>query len=358
MPPSLPAGVARLADANRNRAREAARTLEDLSRFVLRDGALAAELKRLRHAVPRGGALDVLARDTPGDPGTATTTAAESRRADVRAVAYAAGRRLTEALRVLEEASKLAGDAAGAAALERQRYAAYELERRVAARCPPARRTQFRLCVLLTEALCRRPWDEVLEGALRGGADCVQIREKDEPAGALLDRVRRVLDAAHRLTPACGERARAAVVVNDRPDVAAVAEADGVHVGQGDLPARAARCVVGEAALVGVSTSCIAEADAAAEAGADYCGVGPMFPTQTKHKPVLAGPAYLAEYLARPDAAPHLAIGGIAADRVPVLRAAGVQGVAVSAAVCSAEDPEAAAAELIAALPPDSNGTS
>lgn len=346
---STPAGIARLIDANGNRAREAARTLEDLSRFVLRDGALAGRLKRLRHGVPRTDPAGQHARDTPGDPGTAVTVASEASRCDTRDVAVAAGRRLTEALRVLEEAAKLRGDPAGASEVERLRYAAYELERLVVARCPPRRRTQFRLCVLLTQRWCRLPWDQVLEGALRGGADCIQVREKQMPAGLLLDRVRRVLDASHR--HASQQGSRAAVIVNDRPDVAAAAEADGVHVGQADLPARLARSVVGDDRLVGVSTGGLTEARAAKEAGADYCGVGPMFETSTKTKPTIAGPAYLAAYLAEADALPHLAIGGISAPQLPELRSVGVRGIAVTAAVCGADEPERATAELLAGLP-------
>ena len=139
--------------------------------------------------------------------------------------------------------------------------------------------------------------------------------------------------------------------MNDRPDVATLAGADGVHLGQGDLPAAAVRQIVGERMLIGVSTSSVAEAEAAKRAGADYVAVGPMFATTTKHKPVLAGPGYLREFLALGAGdLPHLAIGGVSPTNVRELIAAGARGVAVSGCVCGAADPGAVARELVQAM--------
>ena len=104
--------------------------------------------------------------------------------------------------------------------------------------------------------------------------------------------------------------------------------------------------------LVGVSTATVEQARAAVVAGADYCGVGPMFVTSTKHKPVISGPGYLERYLADPILAqrPHLAIGGITLENIGQLAAVGGRGVAVSSVVCGAEDPAAVCQGLIAGL--------
>ena len=352
--------VHRIIDANANRAREALRVMEDAARFLLDDAALAGELKALRHRlagvmaeVP--GLLDQ--RDTPGDVGTAIATEAERQRADAAAVALAAGKRLSEALRSLEEYGKTLGaeHAALPRAIEAMRYTGYELERRLNLAMSAGNRSGggafrgWRVCLLLTESLCRRPWREVLDAALDAGVDCVQVREKTMEGGALLERARAVAEACHAADRLPGALARlpggADCIVNDRPDVAALAGADGVHLGQRDLPADAARQIVGERLLIGVSTSSVAEAQAARDAGADYVGVGPTFTTTTKHKPTLAGPGYLRDFLAS-DAGvlPHLAIGGVSPANVHELIAAGARGIAASGCVCGAEDPGAVGA--------------
>ncbi len=128
------------------------------------------------------------------------------------------------------------------------------------------------------------------------------------------------------------------VIVNDRPDVALLGGADGVHLGQTDLPCREVRRLVGRQLIIGVSTHEIAHAEQAKRDGADYCGVGPMFHTTTKHKDHIAGPAYLQRYL-QWGKLPHLAIGGISPNNIDQLTAVDVQGVAVSSCVCSSEHP-------------------
>jgi thiamine-phosphate pyrophosphorylase len=334
----------RILDANANRAREAVRVMEEAARFLLDDADLAGQLKQLRHDL--AAALAPLGdlprhRDTPGDVGTAITTASETRRADVPAVAVAAGKRLSEALRAIEEYAKAGPEPAVAGAVEPLRYRGYDLEARLIAALGSGRPARWRLCLLLSERLCGRPWRDTLAAALAGGVDCVQVREKQLDGGDLKRRVDEVLSLARP--------AGASVIVNDRPDVALAAGADGVHLGQTDLPCVDVRRLVGRQLIVGVSTCRLEDADAARAAGADYCGVGPMFATTTKHKPDLAGPAYLRQYLAW-GKLPHLAIGGITPANIDQLAAIGVHGVAVSSAICCAQDPEAAARSLCAAL--------
>ncbi len=360
----LDAAIVRMLDANANRAREGLRTLEDAARFVLDDAVLASRGKAIRHglrdALDRGGLQAVLlaaSRDTAGDVGVAptVTAAAAPRHGDLSAMVLAAGHRATEALRVLAESCRLHDTTAAAApGLERLRYLAYDLQRDVlgglagrergavlageepaqaagelsALACP-----QFALCVLITESLCRRPWLEVAEAAIAGGADCLQLREKTLDDGELLQR-------ATRLTELCLKK-RVACIINDRVDIAILAKAHGVHLGQGDVPPAAARRLAGTRLWLGVSTHDEGEARAAIAAGADLCGVGAMFATSTKVRPP-SGPAYLKRYLELCRTGrnvPHLAIGGITPENIGELAAAGCRGVAVSSVVCGAEEP-------------------
>ena len=198
------------------------------------------------------------------------------------------------------------------------------------------------MCVLLTETACARPWAETLRAVLAGGADCVQVREKSLGDRDLLARVRAAIEIARPVG--------AAVVVNDRVDLALAAGADGVHVGQGDLPPDEVRRLAGDRLVVGASTHSLAEARAAVAAGAHVCGVGAMFASPTKPDVPPSGPAYLRAYLAEFPHVPHLAIGGIDAARAAELASLGCRGVAIGAAACAAHDPAAAVHAIRSAL--------
>lgn len=351
--------AARIIDANANRAREALRVMEDAARFLLDDAALAGELKSLRHdlrsaleALPIDAGALLAARDTPGDVGVGVSTPAERARGTTVDVAAAAGKRLTEALRSIEEAAKTLHPAEAAAGGEvgRLRYRAYDAEKRLMLALAAPRAAQWRLCVILTESLCVRPWLDVARAALDAGADCLQLREKSLDSRELLARARALLALVREHAGPGGRRA--AIIINDRPDIALLAGADGVHVGQTDLAVTDVRRLAGFGLLVGVSTATIEQARAALRDGASYCGVGPMFPTSTKHKDVISGPGYLREYLAHdPPLPPHLAIGGVNESTIGDLAAVGVRGAAVSSAVCGAADPALTTARLLAAIP-------
>ncbi|MFG0285140.1 MAG: thiamine phosphate synthase [Phycisphaerales bacterium JB039] len=353
MPPDRPVSseIARMVDACANRAREAARTLEDVARFVLCDQRLTGRLKEIRHELTGAlGAIDPGVRrawrQTSGDVGTGLSTAAERARAGLGPIVEAAGARLGEALRSIEEALKTV-DAGAAARIERLRYLAYDAARDVRLGLGTGRGRPWRLCVLLTEAACVCPWEVVAEAAISAGADCVQLREKGMSDRELLARARRLVEVAR-----AGPAGPAAVIINDRPDIALLAGADGAHLGQTDMAVRDVRRLAGFSLLVGVSCATPEDAQRAARDGADYLGLGPMFASGTKPKPALAGPALIEAICA--DAAcarlPHLAISGIDAGNVAELARVGCRGVAVCAAVCGARDPGAATASLLACL--------
>ncbi len=334
--------VARIIDANLNRAREALRVMEDYARFVLDDPAGCAMLKQFRHdlrecvqRIPTGELLS--ARDTPGDVGTTISTQSERNRSDSRDVFVAAARRLCEALRTVEEYAKTF-DAALSADFEALRYRGYDAEQQVIMRAPrSARFAKVRLYVLITASMCRRDWLATAEEAIAGGADCIQLREKSMDDRELLSRAR-------HLAGLCRDRG-AMFIVNDRPDIAVLSDADGVHLGQTDMPPADARRILGPDRLIGLSTHTPEQFRAALEVLPDYIAVGPMFASATKPQEHIPGPPLLSLALAG-TSIPIVPIGGITPDNAGILKEAGAERLSVCSAVLDSQDPRAAARAL------------
>ncbi|MEW8958276.1 MAG: thiamine phosphate synthase [Moorella sp. (in: firmicutes)] len=196
--------------------------------------------------------------------------------------------------------------------------------------------------VITTKLGGGRPTLELVRQALAGGATAIQLREKDMPAREMVELGREI----RTLTRAAG----AAFIVNDRLDVALAVDADGLHIGQEDLPARVARKLLGPGKILGVSTGTVLEARQAVADGADYLGVGSIFATKSKGdagEPI--GLAGLKAIRAAVDV-PIVAIGGIDAGNVAEVIAAGADGVAVVSAVIGAPDVAAAVRELLSAV--------
>jgi thiamine-phosphate pyrophosphorylase len=337
--------TARILDAGANRAREALRVIEDYARFALDDALLSGELKQLRHDLAEALAavapeLLVTARETLRDVGTGLSTAREQQRFSLADVARANLKRLQEALRSLEEFGKLRGPQLGRA-LEQLRYRAYTLERAVVLGATARQRlADVRLCVLVSVGGCAASLEWTVAEAAAGGAGMFQLREKGLDDRTLLERARRVRAATRQ--------AGVLFILNDRPDIARLAEADGVHVGQDDLSVKEARRIIGPDTLVGVSTHNIEQVRRAVLDGASYLGVGPAFRSGTKEFESLAGVEFIRQAAAE-TSLPAFAIGGIAPDTVDAAVAAGARRVAVGQAVCQADDPRRVAAELVRA---------
>ncbi len=347
----------RLIDASANRAREALRVIEDYTRFVLGDQFLSRELKQSRHDLAAALAFFpeerlLATRDTLGDVGTSVSTTAEYQRAGVAAVLTAAFKRLQEALRSIEEYSKVFDGALGQR-FESLRYRIYTLEKAVL-------RSQFninrlanqRIYLLVTEAFCPLGAGRVIHEALAAGVRMIQVREKSMSDRQLIAHCRNVRKwtRSHE----------ALMIVNDRPDIAAMVDADGVHVGQDECTVTDARMIVGPDRLIGVSTHSIEQARQAVLDGADYLGVGPTFPTMTKSFDEFPGLAFVSQ-VAQEMALPWFAIGGINADNIDDVTLAGAQRVAISSGICSAPNPRMAAIQFLTAvngmmvLSPDEN---
>ena len=199
-----------------------------------------------------------------------------------------------------------------------------------------------RLYVILDRAAARgRDLLTILDATLAGGCRLVQLREKEWPSG-------RLLPMAERLRDRC-RAAGATFVVNDRLDLALALGADGVHLGQDDLPPAAARPLLRPGMILGLSTHSLEQARAAQAAGADYVAVGSMFPTGTKPDFQLVGPEIIGK-LRGEISVPLIGIGGITHDNVTQVIRAGADGVAVISAVCGAPNPEAATRRFLGAI--------
>jgi thiamine-phosphate pyrophosphorylase len=338
--------TARILDAGANRSREALRVLEDHARFALNDAFLCQQWKQLRHDLAQAlcllpGSLLLEARDTLHDVGTAISTEQEWQRTSLHAVVQSNVKRLQEALRSLEEYGKIVA-VEFAQQIEKIRYQSYTLEGAVVQGAKSRERlADAQLYVLVTDALCRASLVGTVKEAALGGAQIIQLREKNFDDRTLLARARDVRE----VTRSSG----VVFIVNDRPDIARLADADGVHLGQDDLPIREARRILGPGALIGVSTHNLDQVRRAILEGADYIGVGPTFPSQTKDFAACAGLDFIHHALAE-TSLPTFAIGGIDLDNVAQVRAAGACRIAVSHAICRADDARAVAGQLRQAL--------
>ena len=334
--------LGRVLDASANRASEGLRVVEDYVRFVLDDPALTRRIKEARHrlgASIRGLDLErlVASRDTRGDVGTHIMTVTEQVRENPRAVLTANFKRTAEALRTLEEYSKLL-DPWLAGRFEVLRYDVYTLEKLTLAAVRSYRALgEARLMVLVGGLPTLGDLTWIVGEALAGGADVIQLREKGLTDREWLGRAREV----RIMTAQAGAR----LILNDRSDLARLASADGVHLGQEDVTVRDARRVVGPTALIGVSTHDPSQLDRAILDGANYLGVGPVFSSRTKDFSDLAGLAHV-RHAAETTTLPWFAIGGIEEETVDRVLDAGATRIAVSAAVVRADSPRQAAAAL------------
>jgi thiamine-phosphate pyrophosphorylase len=320
--------------------------MEDYARFVLDDPGVVGQAKTLRHDLAAAIeshdlAAAIRCRDITGDVGRDVPAEREYERQGTGSVAAAAGKRLSEALRVIEEYGKTI-DQGFARAVEQLRYRGYELERQLAIRIDAAQRFgRVRLYVLITEELCHGEWLATARAAIDGGADALQLREKNLPDRELADRARQLAELCRQRGSLC--------LVNDRPDIAVAAGADGVHLGQDDMSVRDARRIVGPGRIVGVSTHDLGQFTAAVGQSPDYIALGPMFATQTKPQDHIAGPGKLGEAL-RLTSLPVVAIGGIDVDNLNLVLATGCRCACVCRAVISQPDVAAVARRISAQM--------
>jgi len=339
--------VARLIDANLDRAREGLRVIEDWCRFGLDRDDLVVPLKDWRQRLgERHHDRYRRARSSATDVAAGLGHPAQASRCSVPAIVKANASRVQEALRVLEEFGRnLDPDLASTSA--EIRYGLYDLEVRILEACGRQHRQErleaAKLC-LITDPDRDNNLERLLHGveaALKAGVSLVQYRRKQG------NDQQRLLEAQALKTLCC--RFEALFIINDRIDLALLVDADGVHLGQDDLPLSEARQLLGPDRLLGRSTHRLEHLLEAQQEGADYLGVGPVFATQTKRDRSPSGLSWVEE-ASRHATVPWFAIGGIDAETIPSVRAAGAQRVAVVSAIMGSNDPEEASRTLLQIL--------
>lgn len=343
MPDRDPHGIIyRIVDASANRAFEGLRTIEEYARLGLEDRGLTESLKTIRHELQETLAgIDAgklwQCRSVPSDCGTEISTPAEMHRPDLHAILASAASRTQQALRCLEEYLKPVSQAA-AGRIEQLRYRTYTVAAGVLlSESKQQRLKSAKLYLLLSlggdvEAFLPR-----VEAFFRAGVDLIQLRDKGADDATLY--------RAAKGASAIARQAGKWFVVNDRADIAAASGAQGIHVGQDELPMEAVRRVVGPEMLIGVSTHSLDQVREAVRAGADYIGCGPTFPSQTKQFAEFAGTEFLRQAV-ETTSLPAYAIGGIDLQNLDQVLATGIHGVAVAGGISGQPDPLAAASEL------------
>jgi thiamine-phosphate pyrophosphorylase len=345
-------------DANLNRSREGLRVLEDVARFLLNDAELDHKLKILRHDIgreTRSLRMGLLSqRDSEHDVGHPYPVSPEDNRPDAKTTSLeglldlvtANAKRVEESLRVAEELAKLPelSSALNSAVFEQARFTLYTLERELISRISRRDKTQ-RICglyvILDRQFLAGRDELDVAGQIIEGGAKIIQLRDKKCTK-------RELLPVAQELKELCG-RAGVLFMMNDYLDLAIAVDADGLHIGQDDLPLTVVRRELPVDKIVGCSVTTVTQALQAQNEGADYIAVGSLFPTTTKKEITVVGVDMLKE-LKRTVSIPLVAIGGINQSNVAEVLAAGADAIAVISAVLGENDVGRAAQQLVAKM--------
>ena len=348
----------RMIDANLNRSSEGLRILEDVARFLLNDTELCKRLKTLRHNLGqetetlRVGLLSQ--RDAECDVGHLYPIAPRERKSNAKTtpvrglldLVTANAKRVQESLRVIEELARLPeiNSKLNSASFERTRFALYTLERDLISRI--SRRDKLErisgLYVIIDrQFLVGREEVEVAKQIIEGGARVIQLRDKQSKKAELLLVVQKIRELC--------SQADVLFMINDYLDLAVAVDADGLHVGQEDLPLPVIRRELPVDKIVGCSVKSISQATKAQTEGADYIAVGSIFPTTTKEEVTVVGVNMLKE-LKRTITTPVVAIGGINLNNVDEVIAAGADAVAVISAVLGEQDIKGAVQNLVAKI--------
>lgn len=336
----------RILDAAINRGSEGLRVVEDYTRMVLNDAHLSQRLKQLRHDLSNATAKfdsekRIASRDSQSDVGRNNKTESEYQRTNETGVVQANMSRVAQSLRTIEEFSKTI-DGAVAVQVEQLRYDSYTIEKAILTTMMSTKNLAgTRLYVLVNGMGSPEQLQKTCRALIGVGVDMFQLRDKH-----LRDRE---LVVAGRALSEATRGTHAKWVMNDRCDLAVAAGADGVHLGQDDLLIGDARRVVGPSKLIGISTHSVKQARQAVIDGANYIGVGPVFPSRTKSFDDHVGVKLVKEVQAEIKL-PFYPIGGIDLENVASLTEVGCHTAAVSSVILRADDPVSVARELKSAL--------
>lgn len=350
LPESTSKRTWRIVDANLNRLGEGLRVIEDVARFVLDDAALTEQLKTIRHEIVRGdwpfnrGLLQ--ARDAEGDVGTDIEVLAEDKLMDLPLIVVANSRRAQESLRVLEELAKMPDIMLDLKSkkFQKARFKLYQIERTLLSRLlrqDKVSRLPGLYVILDRQALGGYSYADVAIKAIRGGASAIQLRDK-------LGDKRGLLPIAQELKSLCAEH-DTLFIMNDHLDLALASDADGLHLGQKDLPVSVARELLPIGKILGCSTTTVDQALAAEAEGVDYIAVGSIYPTTSKETATVIGLERLRQ-IRQAVTLPLVAIGGINSDNVADVLTAGADSAAVIGAILRGKDVEQATRQIVTRL--------
>lgn len=342
----------RIIDANLNRIGEGLRLLEDLARLLLNDARLTQQLKTLRHELVTGdwsfNQQLIQSRDSESDVGINIEAPEQAKQRELPIMVVANARRVQEALRTLEELAKIPDTTAklDPEKFKQARFSLYTIERRLLSRLlgkDKVKGIHGLYLIIDTQALKGRSHIEVAGQAIRGGAKIIQLRDK-------LQSKKELLPLAQKLRSLCAEH-DVLFIMNDYLDLAIASDADGLHLGQNDLPIKVARKLLPMGKILGCSTTTVDQAITAESEGVDYIAAGAIYPTSSKTSTTTPIKVIGLEGLSRIKQAislPLVAIGGITKDNTAEVLAAGADGVAVISAILRAESPESAAQQITA----------
>ena len=331
-------------DANINRLREGLRVVEDVLRYGYNDTVFIPRIKQLRHLVAR---IDdatlgkrIFWRDSQNDTGFSNTGINENNRTGLQDLLRANILRCQEAARVLEESLKIPDCEDDLYRIAKSmRYDIYTLEKEIYSHSVLNRKNvDLSLYLVACKLENEKDFLQIIEEALSGGVTAVQYRDKELSDKDFLSNAAAIKKICHRMG--------VPFIINDRVDVCLALDADGVHLGQDDMPLECARKILGQNKIIGISANNLEDVLKANESPADYIGFGALFSTPVKSTYKEYGIMSIPEVL-KMSRLPVVFIGGITLENIHQVREAGAKNIAVVRAVMDAEDPKDAAKRLL-----------
>ncbi|WP_366924441.1 thiamine phosphate synthase [Metallumcola ferriviriculae] len=331
----------RIIDANINRVAEGVRVLEDISRFIIENPDTTNSLRELRHRIRKSFSHPRLAnyRNAAGDIGLSVSAATTwDNKGNISDLVTGNFKRIQEGIRSIEEHLKILGYNQQSKVYETLRFSAYQLEKNF-----PLKRVVFDGIYGITgETFATGKTNvDLAKEMIAAGITVIQYREKEK---SKLEKYHQC-QTIRRLTLEAGTT----FIVNDDLDIALAVTADGIHIGQDDLPLKKVRQIAGNM-IIGVSTHNPDQAKAAVSDGADYIGVGPIFSTNTKKNLEKSGGLKYLEWVAENISIPHVAIGGIKEENIAQVKKHGGKCFAIISELAGAHSIEQKVAALHSAL--------
>ena len=328
--------IFRVIDSNCNRCAEGLRVLEDIARMILNNGILSNQFKAIRHGII--GNLSVInsslidRRDTDGDVGAALEPVIEQN--ELISIIRANAKRVEEGLRVMEEMAKLPDyrKVLDSNQFKHYRFETYKLEKSLLSevqRKDKVKRIRGLYAILDTSVLKSKNIIDTARQIINGGAGIIQLRDKSTAT-------RELVSIAVDLQQLC-KKHNVLFIINDYLDIALASNADGLHLGQDDMPVTIARRELPIDKIIGCSIQTKAEAMKAIADGADYIAAGSIFPTDTKEAITVVGVDLLKQLKGELDI-PLVAIGGIKPDNAEQVINSGADAIAVITAILNSND--------------------